>query len=150
VGAAAISGVALVLLILGVIAAVIIILAVLATTTGIFLYKRAHDVSAHAFEGELVSGKSVPVGSEVEAPEWALESGGDGVNPMGNNRDLSRVQSFFSGLKSTFSSANMTRTFSTAAMRPSPLMEVTPEVTEMVRTVHSAEGLKISSQLEGV
>lgn len=98
-GAAALSGIVIVLLILGIIAAILIILAILATTTGIFLYKHTQDVSAHTFEGELVSGKSIPVGTECAAPAWAVETGGDGVNPLGNHRDLSRAHSFFSSLK---------------------------------------------------
>jgi len=38
----------------------------------------------NAFEGEIVSNASVPVGSEIAAPSWAVEAGGSGVNPLGN------------------------------------------------------------------
>ena len=83
--AALISGLALILIILGIVALVVIIVLVAATTTGVLVYKkRMFDVSAHAFEGEIVSNASVPVGAEIAAPSWALEAGGSGVNPLGN------------------------------------------------------------------
>jgi hypothetical protein len=45
-----------------------------------------YDLSGEAFEGAIVSQRSVPVGAEIDAPAWAKEAGGDGVNPMGNMR----------------------------------------------------------------
>jgi hypothetical protein len=123
--AATLSGVALVLVILGIIAAVVIVVVILASTTGIFIWKKHMEtLDNHAFEGELVSGKSVPVGQEIEAPAWAVERGGTGINPMGNNRDLTRVQSFFSGLKKTFSLARM-------PSEPNMNLVSDPQITEM-------------------
>ena len=83
--AALLSGLALLLLILGIVAVVVVIALIAAATTGALVYrKRMFDVSAHAFEGEVVSSASVPVGSEIAPPSWAVEEGGNGINPMGN------------------------------------------------------------------
>lgn len=146
--AATLSGVALVLVILGIIAAVVIVLAILASTTGIFIWKKhMQALDNHAFEGELVSEKSVPVGQEVEAPEWALESGGTGINPMGNHRDLNRVQSFFSGLKKTFSFARMPSTPNMNLMSDPQLTEMTSiaDVDEPVEIFDPATSLDFAS-----
>ena len=85
--AAALSSLALLLIILGVIALVVVIVLIVAATTGALVYKkRMYDLSNQALEGEIVSQRSIPVGSEIAAPSWAKESGGDGINPMGNMR----------------------------------------------------------------
>jgi hypothetical protein len=123
-GAAAVgTTVLIVLIVIGIIAAIVVCFAVVSTAGGIYLYRRRmFNADDHAFEGSIVSGKSVAIGREVEAPSWALESGGTGINPLGNDKDLRRVHSFFSSLK---------KTFSTAAMRESPFVAENKKLTSV-------------------
>jgi hypothetical protein len=106
--AAGLTGVALVLLILGIIACVVIGILIFLFTTGagaMLVYRfKSVDVSDVMMEGEIVKSKSVPVGVECEPPAWATMRGGNGVNPMGNHRTLKRpLSSFIIGLQRTFS-----------------------------------------------
>jgi hypothetical protein len=65
----------LILIIAGVAVAAIVVVALLATATGVFIrHKITHKLDHHTFEGELVAIDSVPMGQEVEAPEWAHEN----------------------------------------------------------------------------
>ena len=85
-GAAVLSGLALLLVILGLIACVVLVVLVAATTTGVLVYKkRMYDISSHAFEGTIVSERSVPVGAEIAPPSWSTEAGGSGSNPAWGN-----------------------------------------------------------------
>lgn len=128
--AAALSGLALLLVILGIIAVVVIIVLVAATATGVLVYrKRMFDVSAHTFEGEIVAESSVPVGAEVAPPSWALESGGNGINPLGNRNanQLHRPPSLADFFKRTFSANQLKKTFSMRQVvqaRPAGAMEM--------------------------
>lgn len=71
---AGVGGLVLILIIAGVAAAAIIVVAILATATGVFIrHKIMHKLDNHTFEGELVAIDAVPMGHEVEAPEWAHE-----------------------------------------------------------------------------
>jgi|TARA_B110000208_G_scaffold93340_1_gene117269 hypothetical protein len=68
--AAGIGGLALALLIVGIVVAVVVVLAILAATTGIFIaHKKMHTLDNHAFEGELVEMSAIPMGSVIENPE---------------------------------------------------------------------------------
>ena len=70
------------------------------------------DLSNQPLVGELITARSVPVGSEIAAPSWAKEAGGDGTNPMGNMRsgpsaqDQGDAGAAVEMTSSTFSSAN--------------------------------------------